>query len=625
MPARDALLARLDALRVLGGAELLLIVRWLAGDRAHVLEAVPAQPALRTVTLPRPAAATIIVGGPDGQVLPQEAAALMPGGAGAWLVLETARDHGVVLAWGRSHGRPAWLSLAPTALSDALLALLGAAAPSFCDQEPTSLRGVRAVAAARTPLALPPIASVRVGGAADAAPVRISFEPRRVVDDVAGLIGYRATEKRLGLRLLIDPAVPKTLIGDPHRLHQVLLSLLGYAITSTDAGSVLLSVEQVISKQDEVGLRFAVIDTSAGLTREQRAALFAPYSQLDAPASARLDSPGLGLSISQHLVGQMGGCIVVHSAPGQGSRFEFTVSFAVGAQAEPGLIARSAVAPAAAGLSGVTVLLAEDDPLIQQIVLAMLDELGVAAEVVGTGQAAVDRALAQHSPYRLVLMDIQMPEMDGLEATRRIRAARSMNDLPILALTAHVTAGERQRCLDAGMNDHITKPMVLAELGVKLQRWARVADAHRGTKVAREADSPAAGSPIGPDSPRVFDREAALHRLGGKAALLSRLIRMFDERHADAGARIRELARAGQSREAMRLAHTVRGVAANLSLDELAAVAGEVERLFAEPSPDAAHSDRSEAPLLARLDRALARANAAVHGLSEAALDGAIE
>jgi len=302
---------------------------------------------------------------------------------------------------------------------------------------------------------------------------RAILEPRLIVEDALRLLGVSARNKRLTLTGMLAPDVPVHLSGDPGRLRQILINLIGNAIKFTERGSVTVAVTVNASTADDVVLRVAVTDTGLGLSATQQAGLFETFSQADASTTRKFGGTGLGLAICRQLVELMGGEIGVESEPGHGSTFWFTARLTRTSEEE------IAAASHAAGLQDavepsrpLSVLLAEDTPLNQMVATRMLTKLGHRVEVANNGAEAV--AAAAHGRFDVVLMDCLMPEVDGYEATTRIRAAeRGSRRLPIVALTANATIEDRERCLAAGMDDFISKPVRLAELAGALARATR--------------------------------------------------------------------------------------------------------------------------------------------------------
>jgi PAS domain S-box-containing protein len=326
----------------------------------------------------------------------------------------------------------------------------------------------------------------------------IDFVLRTRIEEVVGLLAERARSKGLVMACVVDRDIPDVVCGDPGRLLQILTNLLGNAIKFTERGEVVLRVKLMAGVRDLLTIRFEVVDTGMGISAEERSRLFQSFSQADGSTTRRFGGTGLGLVISMRLAELMGGEIGVESEPGRGSTFWFTVKMTQTAAqlavpaprdaGEPqGLAATRAVpaapmppprpvparAPAeATGLSRPHVLLAEDNPTNRMAAVRILELLGYQVDVAVDGLEAV--AACQRVHYLLVLMDNQMPKMDGLTATqeiRRIERTHGRPPVPIIALTADVMQGDREKCLAAGMNDFLSKPFKVAQLRQMLERW----------------------------------------------------------------------------------------------------------------------------------------------------------
>ena len=308
-----------------------------------------------------------------------------------------------------------------------------------------------------------------------------------LVDGAIDLVRAQADSK--GLRLDVDWDVclrACALLGDEARLRQILLNLLSNAIKFTDSGSVTLrlSINGVIDKT--VPLRIEVIDTGIGFDPAQADRLFTPFDQLDDDADRRFSGTGLGLAISKRLVELMGGSIQAEGKPGQGACFRMDIELPLG-QAPRADETTSQIAPIelpnTLGWPGVRILLAEDSPTNQLVIRAMLQNTGYKVDVVNNGQEALDAL--NHRAYDLVLMDIFMPEMDGVSATRALRQQYTRDALPVIALTANAMQGDKERFLEAGMNDHLTKPLERKVLLACLYRWLEPRMQSRAEKPAK--------------------------------------------------------------------------------------------------------------------------------------------
>lgn len=298
------------------------------------------------------------------------------------------------------------------------------------------------------------------------------FALASVIDQVVSINGETARQKNLRLKIKLAPNVPRVLSGDALRLGQVLTNLVSNAIKFTTEGEVelLVSVSASLPKDDSTRLRFAVRDTGIGIAPEVLPQLFQPFVQADASTTRRYGGTGLGLAICRELVQLMQGEIRVESQLGQGSIFAFEAQF--GQADQQRIVASETIAPPPpAPLKGQRVLLAEDNEINREIALAMLQHAGVVVTVVGNGEEAL-QAL-KDADFDVVLMDLQMPVMDGLTATRLLRANPRWAQLPVIAMTANVMPEDQQACIAAGMNEHIAKPVDAPVLYAKLLRYVR--------------------------------------------------------------------------------------------------------------------------------------------------------
>ncbi len=297
------------------------------------------------------------------------------------------------------------------------------------------------------------------------------FSLDTVIHRVVTLARAHAEEKHLHLEYQIAKEANLFVEGDPGRIQQILLNLLGNAIKFTEAGQVSLDVALESRKGADANIKFTVTDTGEGFNEDQADRLFKPFSQLDSSASRKHEGTGLGLAICHRLVTLMGGTIHATSEPGKGATFEFVLPMSVKLPdqvQQPQQPARYQL-PKDCGLDAIRVLLAEDSPANQVVFKAMLQNTGYQVDIVGNGREAVDAT--EKFPYDIILMDIFMPELDGLEATRQIRAGGQLEGAPIIALTANAMQGDKERFLAAGMDDYLPKPVNRAELLKKLEHW----------------------------------------------------------------------------------------------------------------------------------------------------------
>jgi signal transduction histidine kinase/CheY-like chemotaxis protein len=284
---------------------------------------------------------------------------------------------------------------------------------------------------------------------------KTEFDPRSLLEGILVMVSPEAGRKRLRLRLTIDPAIPPVLTGDPGRLRQVLLNLVGNAVKFTDQGEVHLSVSPVWREPNACQLRFTVEDTGIGIEPGSIDGLFDRFHQADTSITRRYGGTGLGLAITRELVALMGGTVRVESHPGAGSRFEVTVTLAVGELKAP--VGATEPIP---HLPPMDVLVVDDDAINRLVASELLAHQGHRTTTAKSGAEALE--IAAREKFDLVLMDLGMPDMDGLEATRRLRA-RGL-PVPIVGLTAHVLPEQQAACLAAGMNTVIHKPIDLDHL-----------------------------------------------------------------------------------------------------------------------------------------------------------------
>ena len=311
----------------------------------------------------------------------------------------------------------------------------------------------------------------------------VDFSVHQLVDDIADLMADSARRKQLLLTTSVDPAIPALVRGDPGRLRQILTNLVANAVKFTERGIVAISASlgrSPVTNGRAAGSQrvyFEVLDTGIGIAPEVRGRLFQAFSQADGSTTRRYGGTGLGLAISKQLVELMDGQIGVTSEPGEGSTFWFTAHLPKSdvppewsdATRPPRTATPRITAIRRAGPSP-RVLVAEDNPVNQRVAVRLLEHLGIRADVVSDGNEVLESLRRQS--YALVLMDCQMPELDGFEATARIRAGETANGhIPIIAMTASAMQGDRERCLAAGMDDYVSKPVRIDNLRTVIERW----------------------------------------------------------------------------------------------------------------------------------------------------------
>ncbi|MDR9405120.1 MAG: ATP-binding protein, partial [Halothece sp. Uz-M2-17] len=329
----------------------------------------------------------------------------------------------------------------------------------------------------------------------------VSFELQPVFNQIEHILALKAAEKGLALIFEVEGNVPRYLQGDPLRLRQVLLNLVGNAVKFTETGSIWVKVKALSISEATVRLKFEVQDTGIGLTTAQIATLFDPFTQADVSTSHKYSGTGLGLAICKRLVTLMGGNIGVTSQPQQGSTFSFDIELGYNSAQQRDLLlphqdqtdALSVETRVRQTVGGSHILLVEDNEVNQFIIQELLQSIGIKVDVVVDGQSAI--AQVQAFRYDLILMDIQLPQIDGLEATRQIRAMardtgkKYLATVPIIALSAYTMNAVRDQSLQAGMNDHISKPVSPETLFQALLQWIPPKEQDRHWQGNQEAKS----------------------------------------------------------------------------------------------------------------------------------------
>ena len=289
---------------------------------------------------------------------------------------------------------------------------------------------------------------------------RIPFDARALMADCVTAYQRKAQENSVQLTSQVDPGVPKEIVGDPLRIRQILANLVSNAVKFTEHGTVAVRMDGQFSQGSEFMLRFKVEDSGTGIPADKLLSIFDEFTQADGSVSRKYGGTGLGLAITKKLVELHRGDIKVQSELGRGTVFTVTLQCAASAvrEAQPASIAIGAVSPAGAAEQAARILVVEDNQVNQKVVTAVLRKRGFYIELANDGREALNK-LEKSAAFDLVLMDVQMPVLDGLEATRLIRKEARWQRLPIIAMTAHAMNGDKERCLEAGMSGYISKPV----------------------------------------------------------------------------------------------------------------------------------------------------------------------
>ncbi len=412
------------------------------------------------------------------------------------------------------------------------------------------------------------------------------FNVAQLLGGVSGLMEDKIREKGLILESVIEPALAGTLRGDPMRLSQVLLNYLSNAIKFTEHGHIRLRARVLEESGPDLLLRFEVADSGIGIAPDRLPRLFQSFEQADSSTTRKYGGTGLGLAISRRLAELMGGQAGAESVPGQGSTFWFTVRLQR-SSAAAAVGHESPCMPSGnllAALRGRRVLLVEDNPINQEVALDLLQEVGIRADLAGDGREAVARARV--TDYELILMDVQMPIMDGLAATAAIRRLPGHGTTPILAMTASVFIEEQNQCLDIGMNDLVPKPVDPKVLFAALAKWL---PERRQRELPMPAPAPVEPTEEGQRSALAgiegLDMSVGLRSVRGKLPSYIRLLRKFVLAHGDDLILLQGQIEAGDQESARRTVHTLKGIAGTLGAMRVQAMALELESAIRDAPP----------------------------------------
>jgi PAS domain S-box-containing protein len=396
------------------------------------------------------------------------------------------------------------------------------------------------------------------------------FGLRDTVDAVARQFSSQVESKGLALEQRIARDTPDMLIGDSGRLNQILTNLVGNAVKFTEVGVIAIGVDTEEEGRDAVTLHFSVSDTGIGIPKEKQDLVFEAFTQADGSTTRKYGGTGLGLAISSNLVNLMDGRMWVESNPGAGSTFHFTARFGTSPEAAdlPKAAPSSAEGTEIEEAAGCHILLSEDNPVNQRLAVRMLEKRGHQVTCAASGREAV--AAHEAGSYDLILMDIQMPEMDGFEATALIRERETSSDsrIPIVALTAHAMPGDRERCLAAGMDAYLSKPLEMDSLVTVIRDLV-------------PRDRPQPEEPTAPDTsptPGSVDTQAVLARVGGDLELLEELVTIFENDYPITLEQIGTGLLDHNAEAVSMSAHKLKGAAANFACQAVVDAASRLER-----------------------------------------------
>ncbi|MCC7597330.1 PAS domain S-box protein [Janthinobacterium sp. FW305-129] len=439
---------------------------------------------------------------------------------------------------------------------------------------------------------------------------RVNFSFDHVVQTLMTVVAPRAAGKNLELLFEIDPQLPAVLVGDPLRLGQVLINYANNAIKFSEQGSITVKVRKVVADARHCLVRFEVCDHGIGLSQDEMSKLFQSFQQADTSTTREYGGTGLGLAICKQLAQLMGGDVGVDSRPGAGSTFWFTANLGISDQAAPAMLdsmVQTAAAMRASAdaalvmrtLKHARILLVEDNTFNQQVALELLEEAGASVCLANNGEEALD--LLRQTQFDCVLMDVQMPLMDGLQATRHIRADPQLAHLRVLAMTATATSEDRVRCLDAGMDDFISKPIQPAMMYQTIASWLPARDTP--PPPARSRAAPAFKTTLAGD-PQVIDLSILAKLLGYNPEKVRKFAFKFLQTTQDGFGDIDAALARGDVHQVRELGHRIKSSARTVGALGLAELCHNLETLApGEPADEAERARRIVARLWPLLEQ----------------------
>ncbi len=398
----------------------------------------------------------------------------------------------------------------------------------------------------------------------------IKFNLQTVLDNLYSIVNLKASKKGIEVHFDIDEKIPESLKGDPLRLGQVLINLTDNAVKFSNRGSIVISIELIDGKDENVRIKFSVRDEGIGLTSDQISNLFKSFHQVDGSITRRFGGTGLGLVISKQLVELMGGKLSVESIYGKGTLFFFEIPFLPATNSYGFGI--NDVLPE--NYNGAKVLLVEDNPLNQQVISELIEQMGLEYDLAVNGREGYQ--MACKNKYDLVFMDIQMPEMDGLSAAREIRS-HGLKDLPIVAMTAHAMVSDKEKSLQAGMNDHLTKPIDPEELSKVVKKFIKPAISN---KMTEEFPTPELIKHSNPLLPNIdgLDVKNSVKRLNGSKMLYIKLLGEYVKLYKNVERTLKSLIENNEVQKALHLVHSLRGASSTMGMYNVSTLAAKIEQ-----------------------------------------------
>ncbi|MDH3355707.1 MAG: ATP-binding protein, partial [Chromatiales bacterium] len=430
------------------------------------------------------------------------------------------------------------------------------------------------------------------------------FNLLQILEDTTGLVRDIANNKGIELRVSRNSDVPNDLIGDPLRLSQILINLINNAVKFTNNGEVVISIGVAERHEDRITLEFSVKDSGIGISKEHLELLFESFSQADDSTSRKYGGTGLGLTISKQLVEMMGGKIWADSEVDRGSNFQFLIELSIGEPKFGRILESTALNKGMHKIQGASILLVEDNVINQQVALEFLEKEGLIVDVAGNGKEAL--SALENKLYDCILMDVQMPVMDGYTATRLIKDQPRLKNIPVLAMTANAMVEDVKDAKDAGMDDHIAKPIDRNRLLLTLLKWIEPRESAQTEKVINsdiDDKKNQENDVISGDVSAIpgLDISVALQNVGHNQQLLHNVLIKFYETHGRDIYEIRESLNNNDFDKSKRMAHTLKGISATLGANDLHIVAVELDSAF-----KASQSDQYES-LIEKLDVELNR------------------